>query len=121
MKRAPDRKSGRWRESARPPRRAAVVASLCALALLWPADAAAAELYKCTDGKQVTYSSASCEKLGLRSAGQIKDKLTVVPAERRAAQTAQPKKKDDIADEERARKDAVKLKPVNPLIEKPLK
>ena len=35
---------------------------------------------KCTDGKQITYANMACEKLGLKSAGPVKDAVTVVPA-----------------------------------------
>ena len=36
---------------------------------------------KCTDGKQITYSDVSCEKLGLTVSGSInKDYVTIVPA-----------------------------------------
>ncbi len=40
---------------------------------------AEASLNKCTDGKQITYTTEPCEKTGLSSAGPIKDAVTVVP------------------------------------------
>jgi hypothetical protein len=33
---------------------------------------------KCTDGRQITYTNEPCEKMGLNSAGPIKDAVTVV-------------------------------------------
>ncbi len=39
---------------------------------------AESQLYKCTDGRSTTYSSTACDKLGLRSAGSIRDRLTII-------------------------------------------
>jgi len=36
-------------------------------------------MHKCTDGRQITYTSEPCEKTGLTSAGPIKDAVTVMP------------------------------------------
>ena len=42
---------------------------------------AAAQMFKCTDkAGKVTYSSARCSDLGLKDAGEIKDRLQVTPA-----------------------------------------
>jgi len=59
----------------------AVLFSLAALALLLPRFALAeAGLSKCTDGNRITYSSTACDTIGLRTAGQINDRLTIIPA-----------------------------------------
>ena len=47
-----------------------------------PIPDAEAVLNKCTDGKQITYTTEPCEKTGLTSAGPIKDAVTVMPATR---------------------------------------
>jgi hypothetical protein len=52
------------------------VAVLAVAAL--PVSAAAQELFKCTDGAATTYSSTACEKLGLKPAGPIRDRITVI-------------------------------------------
>ena len=36
-------------------------------------------VYKCTDGKTVTYSNTPCEKLDLRSNGVVADKVSIMP------------------------------------------
>ena len=59
----------------------AVLFSLAALALLLPRMALAQTgLSKCTDGNRITYSSTACETIGLKTAGQIADRLTIIPA-----------------------------------------
>lgn len=80
-------------------------------------------LYKCSDGHSTTYSSTECEKLGLKSAGEIRDRLTVVGVERPAAKQAAPVKPaaTEQAEEERTRKTAGAIKPVNPLVDRLLK
>ena len=35
---------------------------------------------KCTDGTEITYTDKPCEKLGLKSAGPIKNTVTITPA-----------------------------------------
>lgn len=45
----------------------------------YPAHQAEARMNKCTDGKQITYTTEPCEKSGLTSAGPIKDAVTVMP------------------------------------------
>jgi len=47
-----------------------------------PIPDAEAALNKCTDGKQITYTTDPCEKTGLTSAGPIKEAVTVMPATR---------------------------------------
>lgn len=101
------------------------------LILYYPTAQAESTTNKCTDGKQITYANMPCEKLGLTSAGKIKDAVTVVPATPKA-KTKPPENSDsaqsegkDVAAAVVAEGDAdvdmpapVKIKPVNPLIEK---
>jgi len=54
-----------------------------ALLLLCISEVFAADLYKCRDqAGRITYSSSACEKQGLKPAGAIRDRTTVVPSER---------------------------------------
>ena len=54
---------------------------VAALALMVPWQDAAAQLFKCTDAAgKVTYSSAKCSELGLKDAGEVKDRIQVTPA-----------------------------------------
>ena len=79
-------------------------------------------LYKCTDGNSITYSSSTCEKIGLKPGGEVRDRLTVIPGGQPAAKSAPTQQKADTDDEEqRARKAAATVQPVNPLIQKLLK
>ena len=86
-----------------------------------------AELFKCTDGVSTTYASSACEKLGLKSAGAIRDRLTVVgngpPAAKPEPAKAQVAAKPPATEQEeqRARRAAAGLKPINPLIDRLLK
>jgi hypothetical protein len=51
-----------------------------ALALLLCQEAAA-QMFKCTDkAGKVTYSSVKCGDLGLKDAGEVKDRIQVTPA-----------------------------------------
>ena len=50
-----------------------------ALFLFHPVSDVEARMNKCTDGMQTTYTSEPCERLGLDSAGPIKDLVTIVP------------------------------------------
>ncbi len=77
---------------------------------------------KCTDGKVITYANMPCEELGLKSAGKIKNAVTVVPAIR-APQKSPPKNPDikrsePAEDTETDTAGAGKIKPINPLLEK---
>ena len=47
--------------------------------LLLPGIGVADTVYKCTDGKAVTYSNTPCEKLDLKSNGVVPDKVSVMP------------------------------------------
>lgn len=59
----------------------AALFSLAALALLLPRPGLAQTgLSKCTDGNRITYSSTACGTIGLKEAGQINDRLTIIPA-----------------------------------------
>ncbi len=88
----------------------------------------AAELSKCLDRTgHVTYSNERCEAQGLKSAGPIRDRTTVMPApvtRRDAARDAGGK--DAAARDARdpggeLRGSPVQIKPINPLIEKLVK
>lgn len=102
------------------------VAMAALIALVpWPG-AAQAELYKCTDGHATTYSSTACDKLGLKSAGAIRDRLTIINAPAAARQEAPksnaPATTTSAEDEEqRARKSAAAIKPINPLVDRLVK
>ena len=61
------------------------------LALFFCFPDAKAELNKCTDGRQITYTTDPCEKTGLTSAGPIKNAVTIMPLF--------PKPRDGSADE----------------------
>lgn len=79
-------------------------------------------LYKCTDGSSITYSSSSCDNIGLKSGGEVRDRLTVIPATQPVTKPTQPEPKANTEDEEqRARKAATTVQPINPLIQKLLK
>lgn len=79
-------------------------------------------MFKCRDGRgQVTYSNESCEKQGLRDAGPVADRTTVMPF----TAPARPAAKD--APKDTARKDdpenlrpgpAATIKPVVPFTER---
>jgi hypothetical protein len=54
-----------------------------ALFFFHPLAYADAMLNKCTDGKEITYTDKTCEKLGLTNAGPInRETVTIVPATR---------------------------------------
>ena len=91
------------------------------VALLCPVAAGAQTMYKCLDGRAVTYSNTPCEKLGLKKAGEVADRVTTLPSLAPAAakspstsgaQTgAVPGNEVDLPKTSTTR-------PVNPLIEK---
>ena len=92
---------------------------LAVLAISGQTSLAQTELYKCTDGRNITYSSSGCETIGLKSAGPVRDRLTVVPGGQPASKPAPPQVKSNAADEERrANKDASTTRPGNPLNQK---
>ena len=56
--------------------------ALAAATLLLPG-AAAAQTFKCTNAAgKITYSNTKCSDLGLRDAGEVRDRLNVNPAYR---------------------------------------
>ncbi len=58
------------------------------LALLLPATAGA-QMFKCKNAAgKITYSSQACNEIGLTSAGEVRDSVTVVPS---TPMPAQPK------------------------------
>ena len=57
---------------------------------------AVAQLFKCSDAAgKVTYSSAACNTLGLKDAGQIQDRIQVTPAFQPPAQPAARRSSED--------------------------
>jgi len=50
-------------------------------------------IFKCTDGKGVTYSNTACDKLGLKQAGEVEDRVTTFPPLPATAAPAAPAKK----------------------------
>ena len=93
-----------------------------AIFFCYPIARAESATNKCTDGKKITYANMPCEKLGLKSAGPVKDAVTVVPA----IQKPKNGPSDNSAKEHEEKGDisgadvpeAEKIKPVNSLIEK---
>ena len=71
--------------------------------VLLPGTGVGDTVYKCTDGKTVTYSNTPCEKLDLKSNGVVADKVSVMPgppaapAARPAADKAGAKSADKAA------------------------
>ena len=62
---------------------------LAALSILMPWHPVAAQTFKCTDAAgKVTYSSAKCNDLGLKDAGEVRDRINVNPAYRPPASPA---------------------------------
>ena len=55
--------------------RAACMAGL----VLLPVTGSGDTVYKCTDGKAITYSNTPCEKLDLKSSGVVSDKVSIMP------------------------------------------
>jgi hypothetical protein len=88
-----------------------------------PATAGAQTLYKCLQGTAVTYSSTPCEKLGLKSGGEIQDRVTTLPPSSRAQRQPPPASRASPAptggkENEIEMPKTSAVKPVNPLIEK---
>jgi len=55
--------------------------TLLALSAMLVCHSAAAQMFKCTDKSgKVTYSSTKCSELGLKDAGEVRDRLQVTPA-----------------------------------------
>ena len=53
---------------------------------------AQAQTHKCVDAAgKVTYTNEPCKTLKLRDAGGVEDRITVAPAQKPAAKSAQPK------------------------------
>jgi hypothetical protein len=51
----------------------------------------AAQTFKCTDAAgKITYSGTKCGELGLKDAGEVKDRLNVNPAYRPSARPVEP-------------------------------
>lgn len=92
-----------------------------------PRPALAQGVVKCLDGKAVTYSNTPCDKLGLKSAGEVRDRVTTLqmappPAAKGAtkgpAAPAAAGKPGTVPGNEIDLPKTSTVKPVNPLIEK---
>ena len=93
------------------------------VALLGPGAAGAQTMYKCLDGRSVTYSNTPCEKLGLKKAGEVADRVTTLPSPAPAAAAAKaPAAKSapagTVPGNEVDLPKTSTTRPVNPLIEK---
>ncbi len=92
--------------------------------LLAPPGASIAQpMFKCLKGTAVTYSNTSCEQLGLKSAGQVRDRVTTLPmggsTQAKGPSGPAGKPQSPIAKENQIDMPATStIKPVNPLIEK---
>ena len=81
------------------------------------ADAALAQtIFKCSDGRSVTYSNTVCDKLGLQLTGEVEDRVTslpsppVAPAVGKKSQQANPGKEADLTK-------GATAKPSNPMLD----
>lgn len=87
-----------------------------------PCTAMSQAVFKCLEGRSITYSSTPCAELGLKPGGEIRDRITTVPAVTRpSASSASPLSQKAPAGRTENDVDLPKtstLKPVNPLIEK---
>ena len=65
--------------------------ALIAIAGLMLCHAAGAQMFKCADkAGKITYSSQACNELGLKDAGEVKDRLQITPAPPPSARPAAP-------------------------------
>jgi hypothetical protein len=76
-----------------------------ALLVCYPMSNAEATMNKCTDGRQITYTNEPCEKMGLNSAGPIKDAVTVMPLIPKTPGNTPEKSGKDGAESNSAQKD----------------
>lgn len=87
-----------------------------------PTPVAAQTVFKCLEGRSITYSNTPCEKLGLKQGGEIQDRVTTIPATKLApAKDAGGSGKRPPTAKSENDVDMSKsstLKPLNPLIEK---
>jgi len=100
-----------------------------ALSFCFPIYSAEAGMNKCTDGRQITYTTDPCEKTGLNPAGPIKDAVTVIPLIPKTQGDSSGKSGKDNGEGNSAFRNndpdinvhrEVTTKPVNPLINKML-
>ena len=83
-----------------------------AAAALLPCQEVAAQLFKCTDAAgKISYTSMKCSDLGLKDAGEVKDRIQVTPAP--PAQTGMPPRTSPQSAEEPA-KPATAAEPQSP-------
>ena len=86
--------------------------TLIAIAAWMVCQGAAAQAYKCVDAAgRVLYSGQPCSELGLKDAGEVKDRLQVTPAPPRSAAPSAPSRapvKDESAVKPAAAEEAPK-------------
>jgi hypothetical protein len=96
--------------------RTAMIASLMAYSVA----ADAQVTYKCTDSaRKITYSNIRCENQGLQPAGDVRDRITVLPAQSSPAPSRQrPRGEGKGAEEREPQGSGTQIKPANPLLER---
>jgi len=69
-----------------------ILGTVLAAAIAFTATPAGAQqVYKCQDAAgKITYASQACDKLGMRSAGEVKDSVNVAPAYKAPPRPAAP-------------------------------
>jgi hypothetical protein len=95
---------------------------LIGLGMAMPCTAMSQAVFKCLEGRSITYSSTPCAELGLKPGGEIRDRVTTVPAVKRPS-AAGPSTLSQKAPAGRTENDVdmpktSTLKPINPLIDK---
>lgn len=115
------------------PKLARIVLSI-ALIFCSPISNAESSMNKCTDGKRITYTNEPCGKIGLNSAGPIKNAVTVLPVTTKllkdpTEKTGKKHVNDNDVSRNKAPTDessgadassATTIKPINPLVNKML-
>lgn len=86
-------------------------------AMLAAGPAGAQTVFKCLDGKSVTYSNTPCDKLGLKSAGEVADRVTTFQSPVPAAPGAR-KPAAVVPGNEVDLPNPAATRPVNPSIDK---
>lgn len=95
---------------------------LICLGMAMPCTARSQAVFKCLEGRSVTYSSTPCAELGLKPGGEIRDRVTTVPAVKRPSatdpSTLSQKTQAGRTENEVDMPKTSTLKPINPLIDK---
>lgn len=93
-------------------------AAALVVALVSPVSVGAQTVFKCLEGKAVTYSNTPCEKLGMKTAGEVADRVTTLPAVSAAKPPTAQKPQASVPGNDVDLPKTSTTKPVNPLIEK---